>query len=127
MSDDDVPIKTGPASQAYLDNWEHVFGEKFEEKCREDTSAVFPIDGDSDAIECRVKLYANFEQPRPNAIFPAMCVCDEPTCDAQPCKDLRELRIAYAVVKRLRADSPHLETVQDVLDEIETECEILCK
>lgn len=26
--DEDPPIKTGPASQAYLDNWDRIFGEK---------------------------------------------------------------------------------------------------
>lgn len=56
-----------------------------------------------------------------------MCFCDKPDCERQPCRDLRELRIAYRVVKRLYENVETIDTAQDVLDEIEFECEILCK
>ena len=56
------------------------------------------------------------------------CVCDKPTCEWWPCKELRELRIAYAVVRRLVQDEGRvIVTAEDVLTEIEGDCEILCK
>lgn len=67
-----------------------------------------------------------------------MCMCDQPTCDNFPCKALREYRIAHAVitavVERRKAAVIAGEaercvelSAQDVLDELEFECEILCK
>jgi hypothetical protein len=67
--DDEPPIKTHPANQAYRDNYDRIFGKKAEHV---DGCIVpncpgcddgHPEAADPDAIECRLSSYANFEKP----------------------------------------------------------------
>lgn len=78
--DDDPPIKTRAATQAYRDNWDRIFGEKEPE-----------AKPDEDAIECTVKSYANYIAPAVNGVIndvePVgveigwLCPCHEPNGD----------------------------------------------
>lgn len=56
------------------------------------------------------------------------CVCDEPTCAKFPCEQLREFRIAHRVISDVvKVREFGVETIRDLLDFIESECEILSK
>lgn len=55
------------------------------------------------------------------------CMCDKPTCDLQPCKQLREYRVTHRVMSEILKLLPAGCSVQDLLDFIETECWVLCK
>ncbi len=57
----------------------------------------------------------------------SQCTCDSPLCkESWICKMLGEYRIAWRVVNDL-GGYEHIKTRQDVLDYLESECEILVK
>ena len=128
--DDEPPIKSHVANRAFRDNYDRIFGEPAvdvpsDALCEQIEKACDALD--ADAIECRLTSYANLIVPAYAGVIKC-CTCDEPACASWPCKELRELRIAHAVITRLIEDEARIvETLKDLLDEIESDCEILCK
>jgi hypothetical protein len=57
------------------------------------------------------------------------CFCDVAGCKVSwICRQLGELRIAHRVVSALKNDEKlQCRTTQELLDQIEFECEVLCK
>jgi hypothetical protein len=69
-------------------------------------------------------VYRTWRKRKPNAA----CVCDRPTCSRWPCKLLREYRSAWALITSIYLTKEFgIETIKDLLDHIESECEILVK
>lgn len=60
---------------------------------------------------------------------PTMCMCDRPTCSRFPCKLLREYRITHKLISEIVESNTLVErdSIQELLDHIESECEILVK
>lgn len=126
--DDEPPIKSHPANQAYRDNYDRIFGKKDECECphqdanepasMHDAScpAKSSAAADPDAIECRLNSYANLIPAGPVAVIadvedPAgieigwLCPCCAPTGD----EDTRRVCVIDREARIFRCEYVHNE------------------